>query len=222
MPNATGITGSAAATGLDDGDFNYVVSQFGFEYAGAVDAAKEAGRLLAPGGAFVAVAHKKGGAIARECQAKLAEANALKDTGFIGAAETVFRAAFEAEANRGPVTMAAYETAAKGLLAPRNALSTLAASQRGLASHLLSGAGQLFERRKAYALDDILSWLSGMTHEIDAYAGRMRAMTEAALDEAALSAVAAAFEAAGCAAEPGERLNLGGSPAAWIIQSSKG
>ena len=48
VPGAITTECSAADTPFEDGMFNYVVSQFGIEYAGLLAATKEAARLLAP------------------------------------------------------------------------------------------------------------------------------------------------------------------------------
>lgn len=221
LPQARGVVASAAETGLAAGGFDLVCSQFGFEYAGPVEAGGEASRLLAPGGRFAAICHMKDGGIERECRRNLEKTEAILATGFADAARAIFKAAFAYEEKPEPARQTEYEAAIKALEQPRDALAALAARDQGQAAHLLAGTTQLYQRRKAYLLSDILGWLEGVEAEISAYEGRMRSMTEAALDQAGAEAVLDVFTAAGCSCGPPEPVSLGGAPAAWLLEAVK-
>ncbi|MCI4643298.1 MAG: class I SAM-dependent methyltransferase [Hyphomonadaceae bacterium] len=222
IPGAKGVVAPAGDTGLQAGCFDIVVSQFGFEYAGAEPAAKEAVRLLSPSGGFVAIAHLAEGGIARECEARLALLREIGKSRFIPLAQEMFRAVFavsgmsddsRAIANQ---KVAAFKPAADHL-----AGLVQSDGPNGLVAHLYSGTAQLFERLGAYALADIEGWLTGMQGEIDAYAGRMQSMLDAALDETGAQAVLNIFQTAGFQVQAPEAIDLGreGEPAAWLLKA---
>ncbi|MEL6569612.1 MAG: class I SAM-dependent methyltransferase [Pseudomonadota bacterium] len=223
LPEARGIVAPADKTGLETASFDRVVSQFGLEYAGLNRAAREAARLLAPGGGFAAIIHLEGGAIATECAEKVAELDAIRDAGFITKAKKLFRALFAADAKPGQAStdkanraVAAFKPAMESLKAQRNRQAG-----EGLTAHLYDGTAQLYERRTAYALSDIEGWLTGMAGEIAAYRGRMESMLDSAQDEAEIGAALEIFAAAGFPAQTPERIALkpGGAPAAWWVRA---
>jgi ubiquinone/menaquinone biosynthesis C-methylase UbiE len=62
---------AAEQLSFNDGQFNLVVSQFGFEYAQPEPALAHIYRVLQPGGAFVALIHHHNSFITQDCQAGL-------------------------------------------------------------------------------------------------------------------------------------------------------
>ena len=78
FPGVEGVACDAADMPWPDRHFDFVVSQFGIEYAG--DAAfGEAARLVAEGGTLAALTHLQGGAIHAECADNFAVAQALRE-----------------------------------------------------------------------------------------------------------------------------------------------
>ncbi|NBC12448.1 MAG: methyltransferase domain-containing protein [Gammaproteobacteria bacterium] len=219
IPGSRGVVASACETGLDEGSFDFVVSQFGFEYAGAMAAAREAIRLAAPGAQFIAIAHKEASPIGDECRANLARTDAIIETGFVAAARELFAAVYSGRAD-------SFERAASRFRAPQDRLAALcrndAAHRNGLAGHLYAGTQRLYERRAAYRLDDITGWLDGMEAEIMAYAGRMNSMLEAALDEETAGQVLREFERAGWSAGAAKEFCLDDDnrPVAWQLSAT--
>ncbi|MEL6663835.1 MAG: class I SAM-dependent methyltransferase [Pseudomonadota bacterium] len=223
VPGATGVAAPADRTGLESASFDRVVSQFGLEYAGLQKAAREAARLLAPGGAFAAIIHLKDGAIARECSEKLAELNVIRDSEFIVKGQKLFRALFAADADKSQAAVDRATRAVNAFKPAMDAVQRLRDKQSGqsLASHLYDGTAQLYQRRATYALADIEGWLKGMAGEIGAYRGRMESMLASAQSEADIRAALDLFAAAGHKPEPPRKIALkdGGAPAAWWVRA---
>jgi len=218
VPGAITTECSAADTPYEDAIFDHVVSQFGIEYAGLSDAVSEAARLLAPGGQFTAIVHMTGGGIEQEVSQRLAEGEAIRTTQFIPLAKEMFRSI---GAPRSAANDAIAQRAADAFRPAEQALAKLAGTQGGLAAHLYNGTGQLYNRRMNYALSDIHGWLDAMSHEIDAFIGRMSSMIEAAASEEDANEALDVLKAAGCEAAPLERFQLGGKDAAWVLRAHK-
>lgn len=229
---ATGIVGPVDKMPMDDAQYDVVVSQFGFEYAGSelaiLNTAKEAVRVLTPNGKFIAVCHFKNGGIDREVSGHLEEIKELEATSFVQASKDLFVALFAAEANPSEFNQTNLNQAVQALTEPRENLNDwLRRNSSGdgqikqLGQHLFSGAADLFARRQAYALEDIAGWLNGMQFEIDAYKGRMASMKQAALDQKMCGAILDVFEQAEYTPSPPKPLHFGDEtePAAWILMA---
>ena len=175
-PGVTGYVASASAVPLEAGACQTVVSQFGFEYAGATETAREIARLLAPGGQFIAIAHRKNSPIATEVKDQKTGCDTLLASGFHEAARTYVRALFAQDTG-------AATTAEAKLAEIARHVADLAQAGNGSASHLLQGTNQLLNRRSAYDVSDITGWLDGMEAETRAHRVRMDSMLNAALTE---------------------------------------
>ncbi|MEM1087200.1 MAG: class I SAM-dependent methyltransferase [Pseudomonadota bacterium] len=214
IPIAKTLIASASKTGLSDKTFNLVVSQFGLEYAGARAALSEAARLTAPHGRIETVMHMTGGAIEMEVQGHSDHCAELLASGFIEKASALFIGAYQKNTTDAQTLMDEMSTA-------RDRLSRLIKpNQRSLAAHLLSGTAQLWEKRAAYALEDITGWLSGMKAEIEAYKSRMDSMISAALDQNELRACANVLQAQGFLVQT-RPLSLSGAEAAWALSAHR-
>lgn len=214
MPEVKTVTASAAETGLENGAYTTIVSQFGLEYAGAEAAFGEAARLCASGGRIETVLHMAGGAIEAEVKGHALHCASILHSRFIEKAIALFEGAYAGDTARADGLMSQMATV-------RDQVGALVKpGERSLAAHLLSGTAQLWEKRAAYALGDVTGWLNGMKGEIEAYKARMDSMMGAALDEAALTACAGRLEQAGfnVAFAP---LSLSGEPAAWTLSAQK-
>lgn len=217
-PGAKGVVCPADATPFSDGAFQFVASQFGFEYAGATKAAKEIARLVAPDGVFVALAHKSGGAIEQEVLGKRNESREIKDTGFISAAKTLFKV------DKTGGSEAEFNQALDAFRGPQDRLLEIAKMSGGLAAHLYSGTQQLYERRMSYDLSDMTGWLDGMNAELEAYLGRMQSMIDAALTSDELDEIYDIFKGAGFSCQDPETLvsHETNEQIAWIIKARRG
>lgn len=221
VPSAKGVVTHLDNLPFDDQAFGLVTSQFGFEYAGVEKCAAEIGRVLKPGGEFIALAHRAGGAIETEVRAKLQFANRIIDTNFIALAIQVF------EVDMSGGTNAEFEQAATAFAPAQARVMTLAKSHGGLAAHLYQGTQQLYEKRQAYAFQDIKGWLDGMRGEIEAFAARMQSMIDAALSETDIESLRAAFKENGVNLDAPEVFEVAGPTGAskdaiaWHLVATK-
>ncbi|WP_017930816.1 class I SAM-dependent methyltransferase [Robiginitomaculum antarcticum] len=216
MQDVQGVVCALPKTPFTNGQFDIAVSQFGFEYAGAYDAATEIARIIAPGGQFAALAHYKGGAIDKECAAKSAKAHVLIDSRYLDVAKDVFAAANAQD-------QVSYNAAITALSEPRKTLDELARSGMALAKHIQAGTAQMFGRLQNYALPDVIGWLDGNAAEVTAYLSRMEAMQNAALSADDVAKIGAALRKGGMAPlEPDVFAPDGDAkPIAWTIRASK-
>ncbi|MEL6285322.1 MAG: class I SAM-dependent methyltransferase [Pseudomonadota bacterium] len=218
VPGLMGLVASADALPLADASVDRAVSQFGFEYADRRRAAAEIARILRPGAGFTAVVHLKDGAIANECARHLAGLDTIDGSRFIPATRTLFAALFRMDRQPGPDAKASLDIALQAFTTAQAKLMP-EVQRGGLAGHLHGGARQLYERRQAYAEQDISGWLDGMAAEIAAYRGRMEGMIGAAINEGEASAILATIDPSGNGVA--RRFGLGGSDAAWVLEARK-
>jgi len=201
---------------FENESYNLIVSQFGFEYGDIEKVIPEVARVLKPGGRFLSLSHKEGGAIHQEVSLKHTQMQALKDVNFFPIARELFRVAIGGVATRDSDTIIA------DFRVKRQELEEIVKEQGGLARHLLDGSRIMFERRQNYQLQDVLGWLEGMEHEIHSFIGRMQSMENAAIDDEKMTTIEARFEKLGFVMEPRSFLKGdNGSTLGWIIAGHK-
>lgn len=185
VPSVLGLVASADRIPLADHSVALVASQFGFEYADRLRAADEIGRVLKPGGAFHAFVHLKGGAIDAECRDHLARAEAIERSQYIPAVRAFYASVYAHDRAPSPERLARMDAAFERFSRAQNALVP-EIQAGGIAAQLANGARQHYQRRHSYTEAQAMAWIDGFAAEIEAYAGRMRSMLEAAMapDEA--------------------------------------
>jgi ubiquinone/menaquinone biosynthesis C-methylase UbiE len=198
FPAIHGIASDAISIPLESASFDIVTSQFGVEYAG-VAAFIEAARLVAPGGQLAVLAHHRSGAIYRECSASIDAVEKLRACEFIPRSIAMFEAGFAAGrgADPGP-----YNRAAEDLLPAFRELERI---MQDYGMHvagdtllrLYQDVDKIHQSMQHYDPAEILQWLSRMDGELDAYAGMMVSMRNAALSEPQFRAVGNELESAG-------------------------
>ena len=218
VPGLTGIIAAADSIPLADGSVSHVISQFGFEYSNRSKAAAEISRILAPGGQFTAIVHLKNGAIAEECEGHLTKTDLISTSGYFSSVRHLFTAAFAFDATPTPELKQGVVEAGATFSKAQAKLASII-KEGGIAGRLHAGARQLFDRRRAYLPTDITTWLDQMAHEIDAYAGRMRGMLGAAIDEAEANSIVSTIASGGH--QQVQKMQLGGRDAAWILKANK-
>lgn len=218
IPSVKTIACSADKVPFDDESFDLITSQYGFEYAGAEQVAPEIARLVSKGGQFIALVHINPGGIYEECAGKAAQMERLIQSGFFNAAKRVFRTIYAQDQK-------AYESAVRGLAAPRDQLSELSQQSVALAGHILAGTQQLFTRVANYTFQDVEGWLDGNQSEAEAFLGRMNSMMNAAQSGEQVEALLEQFSKLGLKTEKAEKLSVDreGQPQniAWIIRAAK-
>lgn len=183
-PAATAVVADARHLPLRSSTFDVVTSQFGIEYAGA-DAIIDAQRLVAPGGCLGFLLHSKDGVIYRECSASLDAVARVRQSDFIPLARTLFTTGFAAcsGGNREP-----YETAAKRLGPALSVLESIMTNHgkhvaADLVMRLYDDVATVHERLQHHVPSEVLAWLDRLEAEVDALAGRMASMRNAAIEQ---------------------------------------
>lgn len=224
FPRARAIVADAAAIPADAESFDIATSQFGFEYAG-LNCLDEVARIVAPGGHFIALLHHRGGAIYSQCAMNLGAARDLLATDFLPLARRVFATGVDG-AKSGD--RSAYQRAGKDLAPAIRAVEAMIAkygndAADGLVVRLYRDVRQLITRMNHYERAEALDWFDSMQREIEAYAGRMAAMLDAAVDDAGFDDVRSRLEAAAFDIERADALAAGedGAPVAWALIARK-
>ncbi len=183
FPDVHGIVADACAIPLDSASYDIVTSQFGIEYAG-LEAIDEVARLIAPGGQLALLLHNLAGGIYRQCAASLDAIEKLQEAKFIPLSIIMFEEGFAAIRGADP---AKYDAAAMNLRPAIRAMESIV-MQHG--KHVADGTiMRLFDdvkimhgRMQHYEPSEVLGWLRKMEGEVQAYAGRMASMCNAAID----------------------------------------
>ena len=220
FPGVSGVVASAAAMPFDREAFDLVTSQFGAEYAGPA-AINEAAALVAPGGTLAMLVHHRGGSIYRTCSEDGRAVLSLRESRFLPLARKFFEKGFAAV--RG-ADRAAYEKAGK-MFAPAVAsaeeiVSTFGADVAGgMIARLYKDVGRMHERIQYLEPGEVVAWIDAMDAEVSAYAQRLAAMMQAAIDEPAFARIRVALERAGFDVRRAEAFCPAGEPmpAAWAI-----
>ena len=224
-PGVEGVACDASEIPFPDRRFDYVVSQFGIEYAGG-GAYEEAARLVAEGGAFHALIHLADGAIHRECADNHAVVIALRMSRLMPRARDAFAAGFDLIA--GKIDNDRFQQADKQLAPAVNKARILLQHKGpraagGLLAKLYEDIAYMYGRMQNYVPGEVFAWFDGMSAELDSYEGRMASMTRAAVDEEGIRDIAARLAAAALSVDEPAILPLAGSgePAAWIVNARK-
>lgn len=183
FPDVHGVVADARNIPLDSAHYGIVTSQFGIEYAG-LDAIDEAIRLVTPHGYLALLIHYRDGGIYRQCAASLDATGQIDAAKFITYAIDMFREGFEVlrggDKNK-------YEAAARQFVPAIGAMESIMKQHGqhvadGTVLRLYKDVRTVHERMPNYEPEEVLDWLRGMQGEIEAYAGRMRSMCDAAID----------------------------------------
>ncbi len=219
-----GVTADAADIPLDSGGFDIATSQFGVEYAGP-GALGEVARLLAPGGELAMLLHHRNGVIHRECSASLAAITDMQAAEFLPLCQAMFEAGFDALQGG---DSAAYRDAGQAFAPAIRAMEGIISQYGGEVAdgtvlRLYRDVRDIHGRMRHYEPADVTSWLDRMGDEIEAYAGRMSSMCEAALDEAQFEEACNSLAAQGFVMVRSGTLGqaAGEPPLAWALIARK-
>ena len=165
-----------------DNKFDWVVSQFGVEYAG-IDAFAEAFRVLAHKGQYCIVCHYADGYIDKKNQVLLLGAKAAEKSGFVDAALDLTNATYQSDTQRLSEARSEFKTSEQ-LLA-----KTFPSVREGIHLHLYFGFKQLYTNRTKYSEHDIVDWLTNMKTDIEKNLLRLTSMADAALDHSQIESI---------------------------------
>lgn len=224
FPDVAGVVADAASLPFGTGTFDVATSQFGLEYAG-LDTLGELARLVAPGGEMTLLVHYSGGLIEAECRAARDAIREMENAGFLPRCRDMFAAAFSL---RDGGDRAAYAEAGRAFAPALKAMESIMAGYGGDVAdgtllRIYRDVRDIHGRLDRYDAGDVLGWLDALQGELDAYAGRMASMVDAAVGERELAAAAGALEASGFAVAPREALvdDGRGMPIAWIVRARR-
>lgn len=180
-------------TGLPAGDYQLVMSQFGFEYAQMNPACGEVNRLLAPGrGVFAAMMHHEGSAVLQQAREALRQVNHCNNSGLLEVAAQLVGLQ-EALRQNGALSEKELEKAKRLQQSLGQGLSRLRnfAGEMQDPAHLMLFSGSLmkiFDRRLAGSLsvEDRMAALQQLRKDSDIYKLRMNDLTAAALTDSQL------------------------------------
>ena len=218
------VAADLAALPLAAGALDLVVSQYGLEYAGE-SAFLEAARVLAPGGAFIALVHDSEGGVAAECRLTHWLFEEAVECSVIASARAVFAAGFEADhAPDRQERQTELANAERRLHPAMKRFEALVARQNDTtAMQFLRQVHRdlriMLARRRAYAPQDVLDWLGKIENEMTTYQDRMASMLKAARSAPQIDEIAAIFRKAGCVVEPPRRVfaGPGGASIGWAV-----
>jgi ubiquinone/menaquinone biosynthesis C-methylase UbiE len=183
----------ATSIPLSDDSFDFVVSQFGVEYAG-IEAFAEAGRLVKPSGQLSVLCHYQNGYIDARNQRMLEGAKIAKYSDFVSDAGDMVTAAFDVADAKNQSSDQHLSQSADNANVTKLQDNFIASQQtlanaikncpEGIHAHLYNGFKQLYERRSAYDLADITHWLEDMSADIEKNILRLTEMCHAASSKA--------------------------------------
>lgn len=178
-----------------DGSFDVAVSQYGIEYSDTDRSAREAARVLAPGGQARFVVHAAEGIVASGAKTAIEDADfMLKGADLIGSARCCLDAVRKVESGDG--TMAARQRANSAVASFKTALALAErhiphATDKVMVSNSAGVLLDAFQARAKVGFDAALTKVDQVETEILAHRGRLQALVDAALDEAGAAALAA-------------------------------
>jgi SAM-dependent methyltransferase len=217
----TTLCASAADIPSGDDSFDAVASQFGIEYAG-IGAAREAARVLRPGGSLALVLHRRDGAIHRECEGNAEALDATLASGVLPAFGRLMHCACELRAGRG--SRDAFEGADRDLAPAVGKLEAVIREHgrdccAGSLFRLYADIAHMYGRPYNYEANDSEQWVERAGRELRDFRARMQSMLNAALDEAALEDWRSTLEEAGLQLDETRSLHMGEQrePAAWVL-----
>jgi ubiquinone/menaquinone biosynthesis C-methylase UbiE len=224
-PGVTGIVADANKVPAADKQFDIATSQFGIEYAGS-GAFEETCRLVADGGHIAMVLHYKGGAIYNECTKNLAAIRRALEAKFVPLAIDLFEAGFRAIGGGDRVP---YDVAATALAPAVAELEAIIAEFGTDAADetivkLYEDVDRVHSNMPAHEPVEVLDWLRRTQHELDAYAERMSAMCDSALDEDVFERICERLRSNGFSIETASILamSVNDVPLAWVLVANRG
>lgn len=211
LPQTQPVCADGARLPFPDRSFDWVLSQFGIEYAGS-EAVLAAGRLVASGGAFAAVLHLKDGAIYRECAANLDASRQVEALELLPLGQAAFAARYALNAGR--TTPDAFQRAERAFVPAVRGMEQLLksvpdAGSGALLRQLYRDIAHMYPRVQQHDEAEVMQWFARMTIELKAYGERMQSMLEAALSTDELRSLDAALGATGLELKRSDQLLMG-------------
>lgn len=177
---------------FEDDHFAAVTSQYAIEYSQTNASVPEALRVLKPGAPFRFLLHADDGVLKERCQLQSRQAETILESPLFDRLADLLRKLVKAETQNASENTAA---ATQAITALKDALDEL--EQRfaddenlSLVENLFAAVRSLPEMRKSHDLETTLVMTSDIRDLLVAQSKRLQAMQQAALDDAAASALA--------------------------------
>lgn len=199
------LAGDARALPFCDGRFDWVMSQFGLEYAGP-NAFAEAARALAPGGQFHAIVHMKNGGVWRENSDNLNLLKAVRSSRLLQR--------FARLIESGAARESAFRTAAQSVVAELEGAPACAAKTH--MQRMVPDLTDLASRRQNFDPAELTAWARNQQDALADYEFRMQSMLDAAMDDSTLRQALAPFAARQIDVAPFHTVDKQ-KPAAWTV-----
>jgi len=170
-------TSCSPATQLpySDEEFDFVVSQFGIEYAG-IDAFNEAARVLAPGGCINLLMHYKDGYIDKRNESLIIGAKAAISSRFVETAIDLINLSFQGTPSKLRKAKQAFQ------LSERAVSNCMQDHPHGIHEHLYFGFMDMYSRYQNYHQYDITDWLNAMRKDVIKTIKKIQAIRRVSLD----------------------------------------
>ena len=219
-----GVVADATAIPLDSASCDIATSQFGLEYAG-LEALDEVTRLLVQGGELALMLHYRDGVIYRECGASLDAVSEMQAAKFIPYCIAMFEAGFAVlkGGNR-----ARYSAAGKQFGTAIHAMEAIMMQHgrevaAGTILRVYRDVRTVHGRMRHYEPSAVLGWLQKMEEAIEAYAGRMASMRNAAIESSRFEQLRADLVEKGFEILRAEPLAHADQdlPLAWVLVAKK-
>lgn len=219
--SAFGVATDASKMPFVSQSMDFIVSQFGIEYAGEA-AFRDAARLLKPQGVLHFVCHCHGGAIYEECDTQLEILSAVVECELFEAAANAILPSINQRKDLSAPFADKKAEERLGIAARKvrdvivNAPETTA---RALVGRYFNELLRLSERRLAFAASDAEAWLDAALASIMAYRDRMKSMTQAALTSEDISNLAQSYSELGIMLGKPELMFFSdkGKAGAWVL-----
>jgi len=225
FPGVATVQANAADTPLPDGFFDYIVSQFGLEYAGP-GALTEVARLLRHGGTIALVMHMRDGAIDRECGRDQQAITDVLDSGLFPALIHLFEENMALRKGQG--SRVGFELADKALNPCVKAVETVITGHGkdvvgGLIYRIYADTAHMYQKMNAFHPEEVIAWANKVEGELLAFTSRLQSMQAAALDEAELEQAIASLAEGGIEISSRDTLSMGeeNEPAAWVLKGHR-
>ncbi len=177
---------------FDDGHFDAVGSQYAIEYSHTERSLPEALRVLMPGGSFRFLLHADDGVLKERCQSQSRQAENILESSLFDLLADLLKKLVKAETQNASEKTAA---ATRAITALKGVLDELEQSfaddgDRSLVNNLFTAVRSLPDMRKSQNLETLLAMTDDIRELLIAQSKRLQAMQHAALDDAAVNALA--------------------------------
>ena len=223
FPDVQGHVVDARSMNLRPRTFDIVVSQFGIEYAGLA-AVRKIAELVAPGGHLALVLHQDSSSIYEECASDLAATEELQASRYIQLAIAMFRTGFEAL--RGEGSSQAYRASTEAVIPGMREVEAIMNRHGdqvagGTILKLYHDVANIQGKIQKYDENEIRDWLVTMNTELQAYAGRMASMCQAALSKDDFDDIQSVFSGKDFTISTATSLPETGQSLGWVLVASR-